>query len=117
MKKTQTGFSLTNAEFAEMQTFAEAGKQYIQDLKADCQRLGKLIGEADMVTLAVTRLSTVDDLRVFRASLNKRWNEKLPPRMTASLPVDNPSTNKFSSEGQVLLEQLGVTEEEAAAYV
>lgn len=60
--------------------FAIAGLQYHADLEAEVKRLGKLVGDSGIATFAVRNARTVEDLKIAKAELQKRWDAVLPPR-------------------------------------
>lgn len=86
----------------EAEPKVKIGEQYIEDLKKECTRLGKMAeGEAfnaDMMT-KVFEKCTVDELKEFKSSYEKKVDEKYPPlpqtkggkQKTVEKEVDNAS--------------------------
>lgn len=76
----------------ELEPKATMGEQYIEDLKKECTRLGKMAeGEAFNVEMmgGLFEKCSVDELKTFKSQYEKKVDEKYPPQ---------PQTKNFNQE-------------------
>lgn len=83
---------------------AEAGDQYVTDLREEIIRIGTLLGEEKSAQFVAENVSDVAKLKELAAEYSKRWTEKQPPKPQGELPSGDaaPSTRAGSRAYEVI---------------
>lgn len=88
----QTAAKLAEDRKAEVEALtpkAEAGVQYVTDLREEIVRLGVLLGEEKSAQFTSENVSDVVKLKELKSEYEKRWEAKQPPKPQAELPTGN----------------------------